>query len=212
MINGKEYVKRLRRHFERLHPIPEWANLSVSEKPPPRKRRRVSNSSQSSKTPDSEEDGNFNSEELDTQPLARLLQNAASLVQSHSTNSTRSRKLRPENVDLQRLKDVGSAQQVRTQPFTVLQCLIDSRPHLVICHVARLPSCTPAALKFWSLIYDFITPYISTSTKSESFAYNSPPTRHFSDNITLSPSYRKQDFLLWPPPLLSRMGSTQWQS
>jgi len=111
LINGKEYTKRLRRQFERLYPIPEWIYTSAATKRPHKKRRRASNSSGSSEALASGDDSPVDSGELSAQPLARLLQNAG-LTQSVPVDPKHKRKLRPEIIDVQRIKDVGTAQPV----------------------------------------------------------------------------------------------------
>ncbi|KAL2039668.1 hypothetical protein N7G274_007527 [Stereocaulon virgatum] len=110
LVNGKEYTKRLRRQFEQLCPVPEWANPSAAKKRAHRKRRKFLNSSDSSDVNLSADEISIDSDDLSTQPLAKLLQNATSLTQPAPTASTSRRKLRPEVIDIHRLKDVGTAQ------------------------------------------------------------------------------------------------------
>ncbi|KAK3174894.1 hypothetical protein OEA41_002140 [Lepraria neglecta] len=110
LVNGKEYTKRLRRQFERLYPVPEWANPSAATKQAPRKRRKTSNSSDSSDINVSGDEMSIDSDELSTQPLAKLLQNTTSLTQPTPAASASRKKLRPEVIDIHRTKDVGTAQ------------------------------------------------------------------------------------------------------
>ena len=116
LINGKEYTKRLRRQFERLYPVPEWAHPSAVRKEGRKKRRRPSNSSDSSDASASENEMSFETENLPTQPLAKLLQNKAVLIQPTAKNSTSRKKLRPEVIDVHRTKDVGTSQAVSPLP------------------------------------------------------------------------------------------------
>ena len=116
LINGKEYTKRLRRQFERLYPVPEWAHSSAVRKQGWKKRRRTSNSSDSSDASASENEMSLETENLSTQPLAKLLQNKAVLIQPTATNSTSRKKLRPEVIDVHRTKDVGTSQAVSPLP------------------------------------------------------------------------------------------------
>ncbi|KAL8817495.1 MAG: hypothetical protein Q9191_008137 [Dirinaria sp. TL-2023a] len=111
LVTGREYIKRLRQQFERLYPAPEWAN------PPPRrkkshKRRREkgANESASSEDDGSASDMSVDTEDLSAPPLAKLMQNAGSLLQNDSDRASKRRKLRPEVIDMQRTKDVGGAQ------------------------------------------------------------------------------------------------------
>lgn len=107
IVSGKEYVRRLRRQFQRLHPTPEWANSELAAK------RRKMNSDDSDADSDQEMDED-EEEQLSMQPLAKLLQNATDLTRiEDNARSGGKRKLRQEVLDIQRLKDVGKAQPVR---------------------------------------------------------------------------------------------------
>lgn len=104
MVSGKEYVRRLRRHFQQLNPVPDWANPEVNQA-----------KDKGSDDSDNEMDTNDEDEQVSTQPLAKLLQNATDLTHGveENTGSGGRRKLRQEVVDIQRLKDVGKDQPVR---------------------------------------------------------------------------------------------------
>ncbi|KAA6412986.1 MAG: hypothetical protein FRX48_02729 [Lasallia pustulata] len=108
VVNGKEYTTRLRRQFERLNPIPDWANLSATKRP--RKRRRISGGSDSSEENSSADEMAIDDDDLSVQPLAKLLQNADSLTQTTSNTLSGRKRLRPEVIDIQRTKDVGGIQ------------------------------------------------------------------------------------------------------
>ncbi|MCJ1287700.1 hypothetical protein MMC26_007052 [Xylographa opegraphella] len=110
IVNGKEYVKRLRQQFERLYPVPEWANPSASRKTSGRKRRKLSDAASSSSLSNSEDDMSVDSDALSTQPLAKLLQSTGSLTQTSGTSTSTHKKLRPEVIDIQRTKDVSGGQ------------------------------------------------------------------------------------------------------
>ena len=116
LINGKEYTKRLRRQFERLYPVPEWAHPSAAKKQSQKKHRRTSNSSDSSDASASGNGMSLETKNLSTQPLAKLLQNTAALIQPTATDSTSRKKLRPEVIDVHRTKDVGTSQAVSQLP------------------------------------------------------------------------------------------------
>lgn len=115
LITGKEYTKRLRRQFERLYPVPDWANPSASERDVTKKKRRSSNKEDSSEDA-SADDMSVDSDDLSVQPLAALLQNTNEFLRVPSSSSTR-RKLRPEIINIQRTKDVGLAQPVSSLPM-----------------------------------------------------------------------------------------------
>ncbi len=113
LVNGKEYTKRLRRQFERLYPVPEWANPAAVQKASPRKRRRTSGSPNSSDEDVSADDMSINPDDLSAQPLAKLLQSTTGFIQpTVSTGSSARKRLRPEVIDIQRTKDVSGVQPV----------------------------------------------------------------------------------------------------
>ena len=114
LVNGKEYTKRLRRQFERLNPIPDWANPSATKRP--RKRRRTSSDADSSEGGSSGDEMAIDGGELSVQPLAKLLQNADSLTRTTPTTPSGRKRLRPEVIDIQRTKDVGGIQPVSSYP------------------------------------------------------------------------------------------------
>lgn len=113
LVNGKEYSKRLRRQFERLYPVPDWANPSAV-KTVALGKRKLSTASESSEANMSADDM---SDDLSTRPLAELLQNTNSVIRLTSTDSTTRKKLRPEIIDIRRTKDVGPAQPVSLSLF-----------------------------------------------------------------------------------------------
>ena len=108
LIGGKEYVRRLRRQFQRLHPMPEWANPELAAK------RQKTDSDDSDAASGEELVSDEEDAQLSIQPLAKLLQNAGdlTLIEDNSRPGSK-RKLRQEMLDIQRLKDVGKAQPVR---------------------------------------------------------------------------------------------------
>ncbi|KAI9834929.1 MAG: hypothetical protein M1819_002652 [Sarea resinae] len=110
LVNGKEYTKRLRRQFERLYPVPEWANPSAARKPARKKRRTNSEGASSSGEESSSADEMDVEEQLSAQPLAKLLRNANDLIRQPEASQGKQGKLRPEVIDIQRTKDVGGIQ------------------------------------------------------------------------------------------------------
>lgn len=101
VVSGREYSRRLRRQFERLNPVPEWALHSR----PAKRQRRDSASSTSSV---SSNDMDVDEPDLSTLPLARMLQDVSSLTRT-ATTSKRT-KLRPEVLDIQRTRDIPLTQ------------------------------------------------------------------------------------------------------
>ncbi|MCJ1419614.1 hypothetical protein MMC32_005969 [Xylographa parallela] len=111
IVNGKEYIRRLRQQFERLYPVPDWANPSASKKASSRrKRRKLSDAASSSSESNSDDDMSVDSDALSAQPLAKLLQSTAPLTQTSITSTSIRKKLRPEVIDIQRTKDVSGVQ------------------------------------------------------------------------------------------------------
>ncbi|KAJ6141668.1 hypothetical protein N7470_010058 [Penicillium chermesinum] len=99
VISGKEYIRRLRRQFQSLHPTPDWANPEA-----------IANHRNAGSDA---EDADFDEEndQLSVQPLAKLLQSSAEITSiEENAWSAGKRKLRQEVLDIQRLKDVGKAQ------------------------------------------------------------------------------------------------------
>ncbi|KAI9800127.1 MAG: hypothetical protein M1833_003454 [Piccolia ochrophora] len=113
MVDGKEYSKRLRRQFERLYPVPEWALPSAAKKAS-KKRNSKRRSEAVMSTDDeftSDSDGmDVDMERLSARPLAKLLQSSNDLTVSTANGHGKRRKLRPEVLDIQRCKDVGDPQ------------------------------------------------------------------------------------------------------
>lgn len=108
IISGTEYIRRLRRQFQRMNPTPEWADPEWASK------RRKTDSDEADVDRDEDMDSDED-EQLAVQPLAKLLQNTTELTRiEDNTKPGSKRKLRQEVVDIQRLKDVGKAQPVRT--------------------------------------------------------------------------------------------------
>ncbi|KAF2155065.1 WD40 repeat-like protein [Myriangium duriaei CBS 260.36] len=109
IVNGKEYIRRLRKQFLLLNPTPDWATEARQQRPAKRRRLSRDADDSGSEISSGEEDED---EQLATKPLSDLLRNASGLVRS--STSTRTRKLRPETLDVQRVRDVGI-----TQPSSV---------------------------------------------------------------------------------------------
>ncbi|KAJ5138928.1 uncharacterized protein N7515_003776 [Penicillium bovifimosum] len=108
VVNGKEYIRRLRRQFTRLHPTPEWAT-------PELKRRKTDSDSDAGSG--EEIDSDDENEHLSMQPLAKLLRNASDLTRIED-NARGKRKLRQEVIDIQRLKDIGKSQPSSVDSLT----------------------------------------------------------------------------------------------
>ncbi|KAE8145385.1 WD40-repeat-containing domain protein [Aspergillus avenaceus] len=103
VISGREYVRRLRRHFQQLHPTPEWAI-------PGQRKDGAGSDSEHADNMDTDDE----EEQTSTQPLAKLLQGATEITKIEDTRPGSKRRLRQEVIDIQRLKDVG-----RDQPSSI---------------------------------------------------------------------------------------------
>lgn len=103
LVNGREYVRRLRKQYERLYPTPSWAAYATGKAN--KKRRRTMDDDESGDESASDMDVD---EDVSTQPLAKLLKDADILSRT-SRSSTKRRKLQAGTIDIQRLKDVAKA-------------------------------------------------------------------------------------------------------
>ena len=110
LVNGKEYIKRLQLQFERLYPRPAWALQAESGH---RKKRRKGLSSSAD---ENDSDSSMELDEIESQPLLKLLQSTDALTEAQSSTSGGKRTLRAGILDIQRSKDIGPVQPVRT-PF-----------------------------------------------------------------------------------------------
>ncbi|KAL8930874.1 MAG: hypothetical protein Q9208_000415 [Pyrenodesmia sp. 3 TL-2023] len=123
LIGGREYTKRLRRQYERLCPAPQWASpasfKSIRSKNGVRRLRASPNLS---RTSGSEHEMSVDSEDMSAPPLASLLKQPGAFLQSDQVTPRGNKKLRPEVIDIQRTKDVGTA-----QPSAITS--LDFHPH-----------------------------------------------------------------------------------
>ncbi|KAG2414231.1 hypothetical protein HFD88_003422 [Aspergillus terreus] len=125
IISGKEYIRRLRRQFTQLHPVPGWVEQATQ------KQRGEDSDSDRGDGMDTDDDDEISP----MQPLAKLLQGATDLTKLEDTRGGK-RRLRQEMLDIHRLKDVG-----RDQPSSVDSLMF--HPHYPL-----LLSSGPAATLF----------------------------------------------------------------
>ncbi|KAL8840920.1 MAG: hypothetical protein Q9170_001113 [Blastenia crenularia] len=113
LVDGREYTKRLRRQFERLHPLPEWAIQAQNKRDRPKNQRCNFDAMEVPSQGSSSDDGmSVDSSYLSAPPLAELLQKPSTFLRPTQGVAQGKRKLRPELIDIQRTKDVGEAQPV----------------------------------------------------------------------------------------------------
>ncbi|KAF2878086.1 WD40-repeat-containing domain protein [Massariosphaeria phaeospora] len=105
VVNGKEYVRRLRTLHSRLNGTPDWATYATGKSK--KKRRRTMEDGDSTEESASDMDVD-DEDDLSTQPLARLLKDA-DILSKASRNPAKRRKLQFGTIDIQRLKDVAKA-------------------------------------------------------------------------------------------------------
>ncbi|OCL01251.1 WD40 repeat-like protein [Glonium stellatum] len=110
VINGKEYTRRLRKQFERLYPAPDWAKTPVVKSAKKKRRRDSEVAASSEEESTSGDDMDVDSDDISAQPLAKLLKDADTLTRGVNTKPNKRRKLQPEVLDIQRMKDIGGTQ------------------------------------------------------------------------------------------------------
>jgi U3 small nucleolar RNA-associated protein 18 len=116
IVTGKEYSRRLRKQFQLLSPVPAWVSTANGSAGRARKKRRTSSGSEVTDSSEDEMDVDDDKESnLIAQPLAQLLRDVDSLTRTTQKNGTsKNRKLRPEVIDIQRMKDIVSSGPVST--------------------------------------------------------------------------------------------------
>ncbi|EED23571.1 small nucleolar ribonucleoprotein complex subunit, putative [Talaromyces stipitatus ATCC 10500] len=111
VVNGTEYIRRLRTQYLRLHPTPDWANTELRNKRKSRRNSHGTNGSEDGVSSSEDDMDTDDDEDLSTKPLAKLLQGAGDLIKGSEDGATGKRaKLRQEVIDIRRLKDVGGVQ------------------------------------------------------------------------------------------------------
>ena len=112
VINGREYIKRLRRQYERLHPTAEWARQPL-QKTTNQKKRRRSNADPDAASSESASDSDVSmtdSTVSSTQPLANLLRARGPLTAITGNSAPNHRRtLRPGVIDIQKTKAVTTS-------------------------------------------------------------------------------------------------------
>ncbi|KAF2101937.1 WD40 repeat-like protein, partial [Rhizodiscina lignyota] len=151
IVGGKEYIKRLRRQFERLNGRPEWARWAEEGQ---RKRRSSGDGEldedelSGDEDVEMELDGEHNN--LSVKPLSAMLQDTDSFGPS-SEPSRKKRKLQPEVLDIQRLKDIPGSQPSAVTSLTThptLPLLLSSGPSstLFLHHILPMNAADPNPL------------------------------------------------------------------
>ena len=157
----------------------------------------------------SSDDMSVDSDDLSTQPLGKLLRNPASLAQPTPNTGDRRRKLRPETIEVQRLKDVGDAQPVNITPPSIIRELICTVYNLL----PILPPSAPAPSYLWTLRSPLPLPCLPLPVFPESQPLSHQPTRqkHPPQHLLLSSSRRQKALFLSSAPLFSHLESRNGQ-
>lgn len=200
LVTGREYMRRLRRQFEMLNPVPDWAVDATR----PAKKRKVMNA-------DDEGDMEVDDEEdVVAEPLGALLRDGGTLVRRSEAAGGKKRKLRPETLDIQRTKDIEGTQPVSLRTScTRHEDTANTEP--VRNYLSVFPPRVAFTAFFWSR-FDTLPsshPAISPSAITESITHLPSRQRHSSRNIRISPK-RHPSLPLCSSPLLSRLGSGIW--
>lgn len=91
--------------------MPQWANPSANKHVKKKRRRSSAADDSSGEETSSADEMDMDDEPLRAQPLAKLLRDVEGLMKSANTTHKR-RKLRPEVLDIQRMKDISGTQPV----------------------------------------------------------------------------------------------------
>ncbi|KAL9621889.1 MAG: hypothetical protein Q9160_003710 [Pyrenula sp. 1 TL-2023] len=178
-VSGTEYIKRLRRQYERLRPRPEWANFSKighSNK----KGGKESHNAGTTSDHDLSSDDEADEEKISAQPLAALLREAGALtVADHAHQGTKRRKLRPDVIDIQRTKDIPGSEPSSVDSLSfhpVYPLLLSSGPAATVYlhHVSPHP---PNANPLLTSLHLQKTPLYST-------AFYQRPSSEIDSNVT----------------------------
>ena len=211
VVNGTEYIRRLRTQYLRLHPTPDWANSDLRKK---RKSRRSSHGSSGSEVSSSEgEMDTDDDEDISVKPLAKLLQGAGDLIRGSEEGATNKRvKLRQEVIDIRRLKDVGGVQPVSTLSTSILQ---NTHANPISCKVVYRFSILPSSPFSTSVLgpcfHCLATPHLAQRTHSQQSLDISPDPENTFIHLRICCSYWKQDLRIWSTTLFPRMGFGIWK-
>ena len=191
VVTGREYIRRLRRQYESLHPTPEWITYAK------RKRRTSTGVDHSASDSDSDILMGDTSSTSSVQPLADLLRTAGSLTRTDTPSAGgKRRKLRPEVIDIQRAKDVttsnpSSIDTLQFHPYYPLLLTAGPSSTVSLHHVSPHPP-NPNPL---------LTSLHLKKTPLHTAAFCTPPTADSTTNSTdptqIFLSSRRRYFHVW---------------
>ncbi|KAF2664675.1 WD40 repeat-like protein, partial [Microthyrium microscopicum] len=107
VISGKDYIRRLKHQYQKLHPVPQWVSDAHTSRQG-KKRRRTQDGEELTDASTSDDEMDVDSDIESQQPLAKLLRDATSLTRS-STSSLGKRKLKPEVIDIRQAKAIANS-------------------------------------------------------------------------------------------------------
>jgi len=147
VVNGKEYVRRLRGQYLKLNPRPQWVDDAAGLKRG-RKRRKTSDGEEVTDSSDSDVQMDGDDTFSGHRPLADLLRDATSLTRTGPKLGKR--KLRPEVIDIQRTKHIANNGPVSTLNQNVSLPILTT--YLVRNNVPSNPSITPSPDRLWPIL------------------------------------------------------------
>jgi len=100
VVSGTEYIHRLRTQYERVYPVPTWAQPQSQQEQGSKRRRVDSDASSDSEVPEDEEVGKAIPSAA---PLSSFLQSTSGYISRSSTTT----KLKPGHLDIARLPDAN---------------------------------------------------------------------------------------------------------
>ena len=98
--------------FERLYPAPDWAKPPAVKSAKTKRRRDSEVVASEEEVSTSGDDMDVDSDDISAQPLAKLLKDADTLTRGANTGPNKRRKLQPEVLDIQRMRDISGTQPV----------------------------------------------------------------------------------------------------
>ena len=200
MVNGKEYARRLRKQYERLYPMPDWAVHATGMAN--KKRRRTIEDDESGD--ESASDMDVDEEDLSTQPLAKLLKDADILSRA-SRGTAKRRKLQAGTISMHRFKDVA-----RDGPVSDARLLaeVSRLTIMAVCYYFSVfSSCIPATTLLRSQLNAVSSPCQPEPAKPEPSPHITTHQAHSSCHDLFPPlSVRFAHLSQCSTPLLPRLG------
>lgn len=200
MVNGKEYARRLRKQYERLYPMPDWAVHATGMAN--KKRRRTIEDDESGD--ESASDMDVDEEDLSTQPLAKLLKDADILSRA-SRGTAKRRKLQAGTISMHRFKDVA-----RDGPVSDARLLaeVSRLTIMAVCYYFSVfSSCIPATTLLRSQLNAVSSPCQPEPAKPEPSPHITTHQAHSScHDLFPSLSVRFAHLSQCSTPLLPRLG------